>query len=100
MGNCHWEQFIILTTQQGSVTYQLPSAGLTWSSVFRQIEANKERLSIVDYTVSQTTLEQVSRVSHKSCSHVMWFIYLCRFSFTLPKNREKKHDLLLRQSNC
>ena len=44
---------------QGSVTYQLPSAGLTWASVFRQLESNKERLGITDYSVSQTTLEQV-----------------------------------------
>ena len=46
---------------QGSVTYQLPSSGLTWSSVFRQLEANKDRLGIIDYSVSQTTLEQVGR---------------------------------------
>ena len=42
------------------MTYQLPSAGLTWASVFRQLESNKERLGIIDYSVSQTTLEQVS----------------------------------------
>jgi ATP-binding cassette subfamily A (ABC1) protein 3 len=48
-----------LEEHQGSVTYQLPSADMTWSSVFRQMEANKERLGIVDYSVSQTTLEQV-----------------------------------------
>ena len=46
---------------QGSVTYQLPSAGLTWSSVFRQLEANKNRLGIIDYSVSQTTLDQVRK---------------------------------------
>ena len=45
---------------QGSVTYQVPSGGLTWSSVFNQLETNKERLGIVDYSVSQTTLDQVS----------------------------------------
>ena len=44
---------------QGSVTYQLPSADLTWASVFRKLESNKERLGITDYSVSQTTLEQV-----------------------------------------
>lgn len=48
-----------LEEHQGSLTYQLPSAGLTWSSVFRQLETNKERLGIIDYSVSQTTLEQV-----------------------------------------
>ena len=44
---------------QGAVAYHLPSADLTWSSVFRQLENNKERLGIIDYSVSQTTLEQV-----------------------------------------
>ena len=45
---------------QGTVTYQLPSAGVTWSTVFRQLEGNRRRLGIVDYSVSQTTLDQVS----------------------------------------
>ncbi len=45
------------------MTYQLPSAGVTWSTVFRQLESNKQRLGIVDYSVSQTTLDQVS-MSH------------------------------------
>ncbi len=44
------------------MTYQLPGGGLSWSSVFRQLESNKERLGIIDYSVSQTTLEQVSSV--------------------------------------
>ena len=43
------------------MTYQLPSSGVTWSSVFRQLEQNRQRLHIVDYSVSQTTLDQVSR---------------------------------------
>lgn len=50
---------ILLEEHQGAVTYQLPSAGVTWSTVFRQLENNKQRLGIVDYSVSQTTLDQV-----------------------------------------
>ena len=54
-------QFIsVIFPSQGAVTYQLPSAGVSWSSMFRQLEANKERLGIIDYSVSQTTLEQVN----------------------------------------
>lgn len=45
---------------QGVVTYQLPGADMSWSSVFRQVENNKESLGVVDYSVSQTTLEQVT----------------------------------------
>ena len=48
------------TSMQGSVTYQLPNDGVTWSSVFKQLENNRERLGIINYSVSQTTLEQVS----------------------------------------
>jgi ATP-binding cassette subfamily A (ABC1) protein 3 len=56
------EQFagaVKLEEHQGSVTYQLPGAGLSWSAMFRQLETHKERLGIVDYSISQTTLEQV-----------------------------------------
>jgi len=48
-----------LANIQGAVTYQIPSANTTWSTVFRQLENNKARLNITDYSVSQTTLEQV-----------------------------------------
>ena len=48
---------------QGFVSYQLPGEGLSWSSTFREIESNKERLGIVDYSVSQTTLDQVRKPS-------------------------------------
>ena len=44
---------------QGAIMYQLPRTNLSWSQIFQQIESNKERLGIVDYSVSQTTLEQV-----------------------------------------
>jgi len=50
------------TYTKGAVTYQLPSADISWSTVFQQLEDNKERLSIVDYSVSQTTLEQVRSI--------------------------------------
>ena len=56
---CWYTLAVSVCCVQGSVTYQLPSAGLTWSSVFRQLEANKDRLGIIDYSVSQTTLDQV-----------------------------------------
>jgi len=45
---------------QGAISYQLSGDSLSWSQVFRKLEENKDRLLIVDYSVSQTTLEQVS----------------------------------------
>lgn len=44
---------------QGAITYRIPAKRMTWSVLFKHIEANKERLGITDYAVSQTTLEQV-----------------------------------------
>ena len=45
---------------KGSITYQIPAEGVTWSSLFKTVEENKENLRIIDYSVSQTTLDQVS----------------------------------------
>ena len=53
--------FTCISALQGAVTYQLPSGAVSWSSLFRLLEQNKERLHIMDYSVSQTTLEQVHR---------------------------------------
>ena len=52
---------------QGAITYRIPSKRLTWSLIFKHIEANKERLGIIDYSVTQTTLEQVSRTEFFLC---------------------------------
>ncbi len=41
------------------MTYWLPSDDASWSTVFRLLEENKEDVGIVDYSVNQTTLEQV-----------------------------------------
>ena len=50
---------ILMEEHVGAVTYWLPNEEVSWSSVFRLVEENKEDLGIVDYSVSQTTLEQV-----------------------------------------
>ena len=41
------------------MAYQLPPEVASWSVVFQQLETNKTMLGIEDYSVSQTTLEQV-----------------------------------------
>ena len=43
------------------MTYQIPAEGVTWSALFRTVEQNKEQFHIIDYSVSQTTLEQVRK---------------------------------------
>lgn len=44
---------------QGLLSYQVYNPGLKWSYIFRTIEGSKDRLQIEDYSVSQTTLEQL-----------------------------------------
>ncbi len=50
---------MMLEEHVGAVTYLLPSDLVSWSLIFRLLEENKEELGIIDYSVSQTTLEQV-----------------------------------------
>ena len=45
---------------QGMLNYTIPkTATVTWSKIFSLLENNKELANIADYSVSQTTLEQV-----------------------------------------
>jgi len=44
---------------QNLVQYHIDKGELTWATVFKKLEENKEQLCIEDYSVSQTTLEQV-----------------------------------------
>ncbi|XP_066289391.1 phospholipid-transporting ATPase ABCA3-like isoform X2 [Branchiostoma lanceolatum] len=50
----------LVDEHQGMLQYQLSSTGgLTWSYVFEALEGKRTDLGIVDYSVSQTSLEQV-----------------------------------------
>ena len=57
--NDNFSGAVLLEEHAGAITYWLPSEGVSWSFVFRLLEINKEELGIIDYSVSQTTLEQV-----------------------------------------
>ena len=50
----------LFPTVQGFVSYRLPLSSVSWAAVFKDIEENKERLGIIDYSISQITLEQVT----------------------------------------
>lgn len=39
--------------------FRLPTSGIDIPRIFEDIEAHKEAVGIVDYSLSQTTLEQV-----------------------------------------
>ncbi|XP_065093705.1 phospholipid-transporting ATPase ABCA3-like [Ochlerotatus camptorhynchus] len=44
---------------QDSLSFHVPKTDLKWSTMFGLMEANKTRLSIEDYALGQTSLEQV-----------------------------------------
>ena len=50
---------ILKDQHQGFVNYQLKDKDKSWAKVFAVMEQAKERFDIDDYSVSQTTLEQV-----------------------------------------
>ena len=52
--------------QQGLLQYQIINPQIRWSQLFGTLEEHAERLGIVDYSVSQTSLEQVSIVKEIS----------------------------------
>jgi ABC-type multidrug transport system ATPase subunit len=52
-------QVKVLEYHSGHMRCQLPAHGLPLSTVFGQLESNKQRLGLVDYALSQTSLEQV-----------------------------------------
>jgi len=49
----------LLESHNGVLHFQVETEGLSWSYIFGQLERNRAALNIVDYSVSQTTLEQV-----------------------------------------
>lgn len=49
----------LLENHNGVLHFQVGTEGLSWSYIFGQLERNRAALNIVDYSVSQTTLEQV-----------------------------------------
>jgi ATP-binding cassette subfamily A (ABC1) protein 3 len=44
---------------QGLVHYHLPESGQSWARIFGLMESAKNKYQIEDYSVGQTTLEQV-----------------------------------------
>ena len=53
---------------QGLVHYHLPESGLTWARIFGLMESAKTKYQIEDYSVGQTTLEQVISTIQSSLS--------------------------------
>jgi Trk-type K+ transport system membrane component len=56
---------------QGLVHYHLPESGQSWARIFGLMESAKNKYQIEDYSVGQTTLEQVK---------LFFFFYYCLYS--------------------
>ncbi|XP_064556074.1 phospholipid-transporting ATPase ABCA3 isoform X2 [Drosophila montana] len=44
---------------QGMLTYYIPLQGIKWSEIFGLIERNRDDLNVEDYSITQTTLEEI-----------------------------------------
>ncbi|XP_052759277.1 phospholipid-transporting ATPase ABCA3-like [Galleria mellonella] len=57
--NSNFKNPKLMEEYQGLLTYYLPDSSLAWSRMFGIIENAKRELNIEDYSISQTTLEQI-----------------------------------------
>ena len=54
-----------LHTFQNGLTYWIPATSFnTWANIFRELEAHSKHLGISQYSLNQTTLEQVINSLH------------------------------------
>ena len=56
---CNRFNLLSLFVVQGLLHYQVDNEQLSWSYIFGTLEDSRVSLGILDYSVSQTTLEQV-----------------------------------------
>ncbi|KAM7349571.1 ATP binding cassette subfamily A member 3 isoform 2-T3 [Cochliomyia hominivorax] len=52
-------QAILQEEYQGILTFYIPLASIKWSKIFGLMESNRDELNIEDYSISQTTLEEI-----------------------------------------
>ncbi|XP_013169431.1 PREDICTED: ATP-binding cassette sub-family A member 3-like isoform X2 [Papilio xuthus] len=57
--NCNFTDPKLMEEYQGLLTYYLPDRSMAWSRMFGVIERAKRELEVEDYSISQTTLEQI-----------------------------------------
>lgn len=55
----HFEGATLKEEYQGLITYHIPTTHMTWSRMFGVMESAKRQLDIEDYSLGQTSLEQV-----------------------------------------
>ncbi|KAG1680700.1 ATP-binding cassette sub-family A member 1 [Nymphon striatum] len=57
--NSTFQGAILKEQHHNQLQFQLPTAGVTLSEMFHNLEESRESLNILDYSLSQTTLDQV-----------------------------------------
>jgi hypothetical protein len=55
---------VLMSENGGLITYQIPREEMKMGLAFTELENNKTRLCIEDYSVAQPTLEQVRHSHH------------------------------------
>ena len=80
---------IVKSVHQGLLHYHITDASLSWAKLFGMMEAAKTEYSLENYSVSQTTLQQVflnfaqaqippQEKQRNCCSKAKWFCRCCR----------------------
>ncbi|KAL5277954.1 ABCA3.2 family protein [Megaselia abdita] len=57
--NREFPEAVLKEHYQGILTYYIPLSSVKWSKIFGMMEKNRDSLNIEDYSISQTTLEQI-----------------------------------------
>uniref|UniRef100_A0A1A9X391 ABC transporter domain-containing protein n=1 Tax=Glossina brevipalpis TaxID=37001 RepID=A0A1A9X391_9MUSC len=52
-------QAVLQEEYQGILTFYIPLSSIKWSQIFGLMESNRDQLNIEDYSISQTTLEEI-----------------------------------------
>ncbi|XP_065364636.1 phospholipid-transporting ATPase ABCA3-like isoform X2 [Calliphora vicina] len=52
-------QAILQEEYQGILTFYIPLSSIKWSKIFGLMERNRDELNVEDYSISQTTLEEI-----------------------------------------
>ena len=51
--------FMYREEYQGILTFYIPLSSIKWSKIFGLMERNRDALNVEDYSISQTTLEEI-----------------------------------------
>jgi hypothetical protein len=61
---------------QGLVHYHLPESGQSWARIFGLMESAKNKYQIEDYSVGQTTLEQVKLFFFFTIAYIVLVLFV------------------------